>query len=223
MRAWGFGVVEAALPASGAAAQLRRRRVRERRSVPSRDDAAGRRKQRPRRRLVERRVVGRVDNEAPQRDARGDALRSTANLTGMLHLDGEPADPARLQRELKSQHQAAREGDDLVSAAALTWLPLWLMTWVGRRRSAEATSRDRYGSSAVLSNLGRVDVESLRAPDFTAARATLVPPAGHSTPLFALFTGGPLGVEIAVSMPAPLASGGRLEEVLSVMVESQNT
>jgi len=147
------------------------------------------------------------------------SVRSTGNLTGIMSLEviGEPSVES-ISAQIQSGLAEGREADSLVAAAGLVWVPLWLATHVARGRTRACNAASRYGGSAVLSNLGLLDVAAMSGPDFRVHRATMVPPGGHATPLFVLCAGHPSGIELAASMPEPLANGGRFDALMDAIV-----
>ncbi|MFT5431761.1 MAG: hypothetical protein ACI9OJ_002459, partial [Myxococcota bacterium] len=109
---------------------------------------------------------------------------------------------------------SGRHADSLVSAQAIRWVPLWLGERFATGRSADCNRSSRYGSSAILSNVGRVQSEVFSGPDFRVRRVCVMPPAGHAAPFFVVFTGHSEGCEVMASMPAPLATDGRFDQLM---------
>jgi hypothetical protein len=122
-----------------------------------------------------------------------------------------------LAATMKSELARGRDGDVVVSIAGLCWIPLGLMRRFGAARTLENNRASRYGVSGILSNLGPMPLGGLSGGGFVCEKAWLVPPSGHATALFATFSGHASGVEVVVSMPTTLASGGRLEALMSVL------
>jgi len=152
-------------------------------------------------------------------------LRSTANLTGILHIDLDGVDGveraqarvrARLGHGLESHAAAAH----VLGVDAIRGLPLWLMGWAGARAARRGLETDRYGTSVTLSNLGRQDLRRYRGGGFVAQRAFWIPPGQPGLPLFVAMSGDADGVDIVGSMPVGLADGGRLEGLLDGVAES---
>jgi hypothetical protein len=97
-------------------------------------------------------------------------------------------------------------------------MPLWLLTALGRPKARRAIEASRFGGTAVLSNLGRVDRSLLQAPGFELDAAYWIPPCGPSTAAFIGLLGDAQGVEIVAVLPEGLASEGRLEGLLGALV-----
>jgi hypothetical protein len=145
--------------------------------------------------------------------------RSTSNLTGLLRLEASPEDdPESLTRQL-SERRAKGEPQAWVRAAKpVAGMPLWLLTALGRPKARRAIEASRFGGTAVLSNLGRVDRSLLQAPGFELDAAYWIPPCGPSTAAFIGLLGDAQGVEIVAVLPEGLASEGRLEGLLGALV-----
>ncbi len=158
-------------------------------------------------------------------------LRSTANLTGAVFLDldtdlaqppaaGDQQGPAdRLAALLAARAASGEAGKGLVAGQPLRWLPLGWLVGLGRPFMRKEVGADRYPSSGVISNLGRMDLAALSCPGFTAQRAFWIPPASEGQRLFLTLTGGPQGVELCCTMAEAFASGGRLDALLDGVIE----
>jgi hypothetical protein len=152
-------------------------------------------------------------------------LRSTANLTGILHVDlGGVTDLAAAQARARSR---LAHGLDAHAAAAhalglsgLRNLPLWFVTWAARRQALEGLQTGRFSTSATVSNLGRQDLDLYRGGGFEARRAFWIPPGQPGLPLFLALSGDDFGVELCGSMPVGLASGGRLAALLDGVADA---
>lgn len=147
---------------------------------------------------------------------------STANLTGLLRLPVHEhlraADPlagvAAVLEDGVARKEAARV---LLSSAFARHVPLALMAAIARGDARRALAKGRYGSAAIVSNVGRIDVAALSCPGFTARRAFFVPPGNPGLPLFLAIAGDDEGVELCATVPEPLATGGRLATLLDVL------
>lgn len=154
-------------------------------------------------------------------DLRGLApeVRSTANLTGMVSLSPAPDDTVEsLTQRVRDAVAAHEHAASLLPADGLRHVPLWLMRAVARHRGRQHHTTGRYGSTGVLSNLGRVDLSPLHGGGFTARRVLFIPPGTPVTALFMAMVGHPEGVELLASVPDNLATGGRLEALMDDLV-----
>ncbi len=149
---------------------------------------------------------------------RAPGLRSTANLTGMLHLEVPPeATALEIAQKIETMRRDGLETAFGPGLGVLRALPLGLMARVGRAAIARVHRRGRYLASGVLSNIGRLPLEQFRGGGFRATAGFFVPPGVESTPLFLALTGSKTEVQLVATMPRPLADSGRLEELLAAI------
>ncbi len=153
-------------------------------------------------------------------DLRGaHGVRSTANLTGMVFVPVTPEDAVDdVARALTALVPQA--GAFVRAAAPLRGVPLAVMAWAGRRGAARALRTGRYGASAAVSNLGRLDLGGCHGGGFRARRAFFIPPGNPAQPFFLALTGHPEGIELVATTPAALATGGRLDDALEFIAQS---
>jgi hypothetical protein len=152
-------------------------------------------------------------------------LRSSANLTGWmqlpvhLHLGAE--DPAQaLRYVLNDGLQRKAAASQVRGAGFARRTPLPLLAWMGRRLAQQSLREGRYGTSGIISQLGRVDPAELTGGGFRAQRAFFVPPGSPGQPAFLTTLTGPEGIELCLAMPQALASRGRLVKLLDVLRRS---
>ncbi len=156
----------------------------------------------------------RVDVPVDLRPLRPD-LRSSANLTGLVRLPVAPADDiVAVTTRLRGLLDARAGADFVLAASALRRLPLAVIAAGGKAKAARQLTLGRYGTTATLSNLGRLDLDRFAAPGFTPRASFFIPPGSPGLPLFVACNGDAAGVEICATMPAALASHGRLEGLL---------
>ncbi len=150
--------------------------------------------------------------------------RSTANLTGILRVDMDGVASisqanARVRARLSSGFDGHHAAAQAISADRVRGLPLWLMTWAGRRHTLERLDRARFAVSASISNLGRQDLSLVSAPIFRSQRAFWIPPGNPGMPLFLTLNGDAEGLDLVGTAPVGLASGDRLQSLLESMRE----
>lgn len=160
----------------------------------------------------------RIDVPVDLRRHRPD-LVSNANLTGLIRLSADShrgvADPLRsLSGELSRRVERNEEADFVLAARPLRWVPVRWMQNLGARAATEAVAAGRFGTSATLSNVGRVDLSAMSGPDFAARACFMVPPGSPSLPLFLGITGGAAGLELVGAAPGAVASRESLAELL---------
>lgn len=140
---------------------------------------------------------------------------NTGNLTGFIHIMvAGNSTPDDITRQIKDK-LAQREYAALNPGTALvTHLPLRLISG-GIEKSATKMRQDGlFGGSAVLSNLGRLDVDSLSSPDFSTRTGFFIPPGTGVSPTFMALSGSQAGTELVAAMPACFASNRRLDGFL---------
>jgi len=76
-----------------------------------------------------------------------------------------------------------------------------------------------HGSTAILSNLGRLDLAAFSGGGFQARRVFFIPPGNPGLPLFLGISGDDTGVELCGTMPLGLATDGRLGRLLESLGE----
>ena len=146
-------------------------------------------------------------------------LRSSSNLTGWMqlpiHLHLGADDPLQAVRYvLNDGLQRKAAASQVMGVAFARTTPLPILVWMGRRLARTSLAEGRYGTSAVISNLGRLDPADLSGGGFTASRAFFVPPGSPGQPAFVTVTVGPEGMELCLAMPRALASRGRMSKLL---------
>lgn len=142
-------------------------------------------------------------------------LRSTANLTGMIFLEvPEGATPLTVRNELLSAIAEGQQAVLMEGHGAVPHIPLWLMHRVVKKKVKRLQHSSRGESSAIVSNLGLLPLESMKGPEFAAYTAFFIPPGTDICLFFMTLSGSPTGVEIVLSVPKPLATEERLDGAL---------
>jgi len=146
-------------------------------------------------------------------------LSSSANLTGMLRLSMrelcQAEDPVEAVAQLIRAKLAKNEEAQIVRRAEFArFVPVRLMAHIARRQARRSLENGLFGSTAVISNLGKLDLAQFGGGGFRADRCYIVPPGNPGLPLFLTCVGSNSGVDLCASMPLALANGGRLEGLL---------
>lgn len=144
-------------------------------------------------------------------DLRRQGERTVANRTGMLFVGEDQLETVRERR-----HEAAGW---ILAQAPLRFLPLALLGWAARLAARNSIERSRFGATAVVSNVGRVDPSAFDAPEGRASSVYMVPPGTAATAAFLSLTGFGDRIEIVAVLPEGLASDGRLEALLDRLAE----
>lgn len=149
-----------------------------------------------------------------------DIPANTGNLTGFLHVMVEPdSTPESITQQIhdrlaRQEHMTLNPGSSIA-----VHLPIALLAGGIRNTAATMRKDGRYGGSAILSNMGRVDLPAFTAPDFQPRAGYYIPPGTGLSPAMMIISGSDNGVEVCVGMPTGLASHGRIEEFLQGMAQ----
>ena len=164
---------------------------------------------------------GQVGLQVPVDLRRFGGPEGTANRTGLVRLDAPEGVTAEALGTQLDERLARGEAQAWVrSARPADGLPIWLMKLGGASKARAAIRASRFGGTAVLSNLGRVDLGALSTPSFQARRAFWVPPGGPATAAFIGLLGDDRGLELTAVVPRGLASEGRLDALLDALVDA---
>jgi hypothetical protein len=155
-------------------------------------------------------------------------LQSSANLTGWMqvpaHLHLGADDPVQAVRYVMNdglQRKAAAA--HVLGASFARNTPLPVLAWLGKRLAANSLRDGRYGTSAVVSHVGRIDPADFSGGGFETQRAFFVPPGSPGQPAFVTSVAGPEGLELCLAMPRALASGGRMQKLLDALRRALST
>ncbi len=144
-------------------------------------------------------------------------LRSTANLTGLVVLEvGEGEGGVHLHERLRTALAEQGAAAAVLGADGVRHVPLGLARAVARA-GAKKTARGAYAHTAVVSNLGRLDVDALSGGPWRTRAVCIVPPGTPVTAAFVAMWGTPRGVELAISIPEALACDGRLDGLIAAL------
>lgn len=140
---------------------------------------------------------------------------STANLTGMIHVEVDAQDTVEsIAAGIRTQLDQGRAAEFIAAAAPVRYVPLGLMVAVGRWSAERSHRSGHWMASAVASNLGKLPLGDLQYPGFATRSAFFIPPGTEGNPLFLGVTGVEAGIEICGTAPARLGDEGRLEALL---------
>ncbi|MFN7972746.1 MAG: hypothetical protein U0166_10420 [Acidobacteriota bacterium] len=150
---------------------------------------------------------------------------STSNLTGLLRIEADSvargADPlGALAAAIKAGVASAEPASVALATGFARHLPVSLMAGLARLDARRSLRQGRYGSAAILSNLGQIPMDAFSGAGFQARRCFFVPPGNPGLPLFLAITGDEGGVELCATVPVPLTSGGRLDALLDALSAS---
>jgi hypothetical protein len=137
--------------------------------------------------------------------------RTTGNAVGTLFVEvAADATVASVADEIRGRLRARDHARFPASYERLRWLPLGALHAMIARGFANEHARGRYAFTATISFLGTVDAAAIAAPGFAPANAFWIPPMADQGCFVACARfGGRL--DVMLSMPRVLASGGRFE------------
>jgi len=150
-------------------------------------------------------------------------LRSTGNLTSVLYLEIDKttsaSDIADCMTEQMNKYMDCmfHKGNYIVGI-----LPIKSMCRWGKKEIPVVHSSGKYRISGLLSNLGRIQVETFCGGGFKAESCFFIPPSLDSIPYFTTFTGNIDSVDIVTTMPEVLASNGRIENIMQKIEDELN-
>ncbi|MCO4745530.1 MAG: hypothetical protein KC912_12130 [Proteobacteria bacterium] len=145
-------------------------------------------------------------------------VRSTANLTGLLAVEiAEDASPDEVSRRIREAVQAGRPAERIRGAGSLRHVPQWLINAGARRMAATHAGRTHFKTTAIVSNVGRIDLAAFEAPGFATSAVFFIPPGTEVTPLFVTLAGTRSQLELALASPRHFASGGRLDALVDAV------
>lgn len=136
--------------------------------------------------------------------------RRAANLTGVVHLDLDAPTPESVADAIRAgvdRHEAAAHA---IAGEVTRAVPLWLMSWLGRRAVDRQRRTGRHPVSATVSNIGRTPLTIAGAP----ARSFWIPPYNPGMPLLIVFAGDHDSIAVSATAPAAYGDSGRLDALL---------
>ena len=146
---------------------------------------------------------------------------STGNLTGGLLMRASPdTTVADWGQQIKSkiadnEHARMPQFAGIPTLNALNWVPL---SWLKKSNDKLALKRQetgQYRTSAIISNLGFLNVGEYHAAGFHCSSVFFIPPYFNTTALFLVLAGNKDAVEVILRIPHQLSCNGRFEHALS--------
>lgn len=139
-----------------------------------------------------------------------------ANLTGFIHIDvSANATVADLTGQIQAKLQQREYATLSPGLRIAPFMPIKLLK-AGIQQAMNGVSRGAlFADSAVLSNLGKLDLSVFTSVDFTPETGFFIPPGNGVSPLFMALSGTDNGIELVASMPAGFASNGRIDQFMN--------
>lgn len=145
-------------------------------------------------------------------------LRSTANLAIAIYVEiKKDSTPESVSLDIK--HQLEDKRDCMIDKADpyIRYLPINLLVRKGRSMIKNNKKTNQYGTSGILSNMGKVPLDVFSGGDFNTFSFWGIPPSFESTPYFIGISILDQSVEIMLTMPKVLANNNRLDHALEVL------
>jgi len=152
---------------------------------------------------------------------RRNGLRSTSNLTNLIYVDVNPGDTYEdvdgdIRRQLEEGHDGMLyPGDELIR-----YMPLGLIRVLADRRIRRNHGRGLYNTTALISNLGKKDLGDFSGGGFNATAFWAIPPGSELYPYSIVLAGYGDTIEIIISIPEVMATGGRFERSIRAIAGS---
>lgn len=144
-----------------------------------------------------------------------DGVQTTANLTGIASLDIDAgASLDQIQSELQRVLQGKQAHGWLKKAQDLRWVPHWAIPGLLRKRTRADVAKNLFPNTGVLSNMGRVDLNTLHSAEFSPTTCFWIPPCGPNTTAFVGLMGDGQGLHLSIVMPEGLSDRGRLDALM---------
>lgn len=147
-----------------------------------------------------------------------DVAPNTGNLTGFIHILVAPHSTPesigeQIRKKLEDQEYTAQNPGTSIAVH----LPLSLLVSAVRNTAAAMRKDGLFGGSAILSNIGRLDLATFTSPDFLPRNGYVIPPGSGLSPAMTMISGTENGLDIVVAMPVGLATRDRIDNFLQEM------
>ncbi len=141
-------------------------------------------------------------------------LRSSSNLSRAVYLEVSPDTTITDLHQSIHRHRGF-DGKLAPAEAVIPFLPIWILRKALESGHQKGFDSGRYWVSGFVSNFGRFEKNQFSTSDFNVSSVSVRPPASCSTPVFFILLGLDETVSISASMPEPLASRGRLDNLMA--------
>jgi hypothetical protein len=142
-------------------------------------------------------------------------LRSTGNLANAIYMDIEKNTTIDLiTDEINKRVSNFIDGDITWEDTAGNYIPVWLLCKGIEIEGSRCRRSGHYRFSGLISNGGRLDVDSLSTDDFMIRTFFGIPAGASFLPFSMSLVGTKNGTEMLLKMPKNLATMGRLEAAL---------
>ena len=146
---------------------------------------------------------------------RKEDVRSTNNLTNAFYFEVSPETTEEEIMEIIVKRQEQRDdGAYTLEDYLIRYIPIWLLAMVMKKEITDHHKSGCYRYSAVVSNMGRIPLEYFAAGGFTPTAIWGIPPGIEYVPFFIGTASHNDVLELIVSVPKVLATGGRMDRAL---------
>ncbi len=148
-------------------------------------------------------------------------LRSTANLAIAIYTEvTKETTAADIAEDIR--RQVAEKRDCMIDRADpyLRYLPMSFLVKKGNERIEECNRNGLFGSSGLISNMGKLPMQYFSGGGFNSRIIWGIPPSIENIPFLIGFASRDDEVTLSVGMPHTLAGEGRLDAFLNNLKES---
>jgi hypothetical protein len=147
--------------------------------------------------------------------SRRPGLRSTGNLTNAIFINVTPSDtPSSIAYEILRRLKSKQDGRLTLEEMLIPHIPLWLLKRILRKEARQGHLQGTYRCSGFISDLGKIPIDAYQGGGFISVSYVALPVCLESFPFSMTMSNSGNEINLVLSMPKILASGGRLEESL---------
>jgi NRPS condensation-like uncharacterized protein len=141
---------------------------------------------------------------------------NTGNLTGFIKvIISAHSTPAEITQQIQTKLEQREYAALNQGISIAPHLPIRLLV-AGVQQSALKMRQDSlFYDSAILSNLGRLNLPAYTTKDFKPSSGFFIPPGTGASPLFMSLAGNENGIDVIATVPKMFASNGRVDQFMS--------
>lgn len=149
---------------------------------------------------------------------RKQGVRSTGNLANAIYMDIDANTTIdQLTEDINTRLTGFIDGEITWEDTVGNYVPVWLLCRGIEIESSRSQKSGHYRISGLISNGGRLDVDSFSTDDFKLNTFFGIPAGASLLPFSMSLVGTKNGTEMLIKMPKCLATMGRLEAALENM------
>ena len=151
---------------------------------------------------------------------RRENFRSTSNLTNALYIDvTRDHTPEILAKTIREKLDLRDDGVPTWEDRIVRYLPLKIIEKALLSHALGSLASGHFRYTAVVSNMGRFDMDTYSTDEFHAENIFWIPPAVELLPVFLVAAGGRSGIDITVGCPRALADNNRIDNLLDTICQ----